>query len=102
MSHIPGLSLANLAKLECVMERQSGILQVLSDNENRLNELASVRTALKEVAGASELQVSSIKQENETKLKVFESDCNHSRQEFSELVEEQTNCSRNFSQWKPK
>ncbi|KAL2653959.1 hypothetical protein R1flu_022087 [Riccia fluitans] len=88
---------SELAKLECVVERQSGVLKVLSDNENLLNELASVRTAMKEAAGASELQISSIQQEYETKLKELESDCKQSRQEFSELEEEQTKLQQKLS-----
>ncbi|BBM98989.1 hypothetical protein MPTK1_1g17810 [Marchantia polymorpha subsp. ruderalis] len=88
---------SELAKLECVVERQSGVLKVLSDNENLLNELASVRAAMKEAAGASELQMSSIQQECDSRLKELESDYKHWRQEYLQLEEEQTKLQDKFS-----
>ncbi|KAL3685878.1 hypothetical protein R1sor_003900 [Riccia sorocarpa] len=88
---------SELAKLECVVERQSGVLKVLSDNDNLLNELASVRAAMKEAAGASELQISSIQQEYQTKLKETESECNDWKQKLSQLEETQTELQEKLS-----
>ncbi|CAM6093077.1 unnamed protein product [Calypogeia fissa] len=78
---------SELAKLECVVERQSGVLRVLSDNESLLNELSSVRAAMKEAASASELRLSAIEQEYKSKLEKLESQRENWKQENLQLEE---------------
>ncbi|CAM6087605.1 unnamed protein product [Calypogeia fissa] len=78
---------SELAKLECVVERQSGVLRVLSDNESLLNELSSVRAAMKEAASASELRLSAIEQEYKSKLEKLESQRQNWKQENLQLEE---------------
>lgn len=81
---------SELAKLECVVERQSGVLKVLSDNESLLSELSSARAAMKEAAGASEARLLSIQEEYNGKLEKLECECEKWKQEHGQMEKKYT------------